>query len=65
VRSVAEAHGGTVMVRSILGQGSEFTVRLPAIEEHEAARARSNVQAIDTLFGNNRGGFPADLPMRA
>ena len=29
-RSIAEAHGGKIEVESILGQGSTFTVRLPA-----------------------------------
>lgn len=32
VRHVAERHGGEVRVRSILGSGSTFTVRLPAAE---------------------------------
>jgi len=32
VRHVAERHGGDVRVRSILGSGSTFTVRLPAAE---------------------------------
>jgi signal transduction histidine kinase len=32
VRRVAEAHGGTVRVRSALGTGSEFTVELPVAE---------------------------------
>jgi two-component system, OmpR family, phosphate regulon sensor histidine kinase PhoR len=32
VRHVAERHGGTVEVSSVLGSGSTFTVRLPAAE---------------------------------
>lgn len=35
VRSVAEAHGGTVAVRSVPGAGSEFRMRLP-MEPEEA-----------------------------
>ena len=29
VKHIAEAHGGKAMVKSVLGQGSEFTVKLP------------------------------------
>ncbi|WP_372455867.1 ATP-binding protein [Streptomyces rhizosphaericus] len=29
VRTLVEAHGGTVTVRSTVGEGSEFTIRLP------------------------------------
>jgi two-component system sensor histidine kinase SenX3 len=32
VRHVAESHGGTVEVRSVLGAGSTFIVRLPLVE---------------------------------
>jgi len=33
VKHVAELHGGKVEVKSTLGVGSTFTVRLPAVEE--------------------------------
>ena len=36
-RSIAEAHGGSVEVRSVIGEGSTFTLSLPV----EAAGTRS------------------------
>ncbi len=38
-RSIAEAHGGSVEVRSVIGQGSTFTLSLPV--ETEGARSES------------------------
>jgi len=32
-RNIVEAHGGTLLVDSRLGEGSTFTIRLPAIQE--------------------------------
>jgi signal transduction histidine kinase len=29
VKAIIERHGGTIAVRSALGQGTEFTIRLP------------------------------------
>ncbi len=37
VRAVANAHGGSVNVRSTVGDGSEFEILLPAIVSHQAA----------------------------
>jgi signal transduction histidine kinase len=37
VRNVAEAHGGVVRVRSVLGAGSTFTVRLPLMDDLDSA----------------------------
>ena len=31
VKGIAELHGGKVMVRSVVGQGSQFVIWLPAI----------------------------------
>ena len=46
VRHVAEAHGGSVHVRSVLGAGSTFVIRLPlaaASPALEAAEARERL----------------------
>jgi signal transduction histidine kinase len=32
VRAVADAHGGAAGVRSVLGEGSEFEIALPAAD---------------------------------
>ena len=37
VRRIVEAHGGRVDVRSRRGEGSTFTIRLPAVGKHSAA----------------------------
>jgi signal transduction histidine kinase len=35
VKEIAEAHGGTVHVESVVGQGSTFSIELPATTERE------------------------------
>jgi signal transduction histidine kinase len=34
VKHIVEAHGGRVLVRSAVGEGSRFTIELPAASEH-------------------------------
>lgn len=36
-RSIAEAHGGTLAVESVVGQGSTFTLRIPQADAHGSA----------------------------
>jgi signal transduction histidine kinase len=54
-RSIAQAHGGDVLVRSVLGEGSTFTVTLP-VAERSAADARSLAPAarVQRLIGGSR-----------
>jgi len=51
VRAVARAHGGDVRVRSAVGEGSEFEIRLPAAPaaSEPAASESDSVQADGTL----------------
>ena len=39
VKKIVEAHGGTISVRSEPGEGTEFTLRIPAQESHELAHS--------------------------
>ena len=48
VRSIVEAHGGTVRVTSRLGRGSTFTVTLP---RERGDRSTSNVPILDAATG--------------
>jgi signal transduction histidine kinase len=49
VRAIVEAHGGTVGVRSRLGEGTTFSVELPIIRE--TARAEPVVALPDATLG--------------
>jgi signal transduction histidine kinase len=45
---IAEAHGGTISVRSRLGRGSTFTVTLPVIDELDESEAASGAAQAQT-----------------
>ncbi len=38
-KKIVEEHGGTIQLESVVGRGSTFTIRLPAVEVDEAAPA--------------------------
>jgi len=43
VKHIVEAHGGKVLVRSAVGQGSRFTVELPMINNEETKKQSSEL----------------------
>jgi signal transduction histidine kinase len=57
---IAEAHGGTIAVRSRFGRGSTFTVRLPLMETAELAQPTSPESAAPPAAAP-----PAALPPAA
>jgi signal transduction histidine kinase len=42
VREIVRAHGGRISVRSVVGQGSEFVVRLPLVNPDASTIVRKN-----------------------
>jgi PAS domain S-box-containing protein len=44
VHTIVQEHGGTIDVRSVLGQGTEFVIRLPLVQEPKAAAAAPTPQ---------------------
>jgi signal transduction histidine kinase len=41
VKHVVEAHGGRVLVRSVVGQGSRFTIELPQVNRREVEKSET------------------------
>jgi signal transduction histidine kinase len=56
VRAIAEAHHGTLRVRSALGKGSEFEIALPIASAVPAARQPLAQGSPSPLAGEGRGG---------
>jgi signal transduction histidine kinase len=46
-KSIAEAHGGTISVRSVLGAGTTFLVELPLKAEAEASRTQASSTEVN------------------
>jgi signal transduction histidine kinase len=54
VRTIVEAHGGSISVRSRPGEGTTFTVRLPALATEEGS-----VLTLPEAYGTNGDGAPS------
>jgi two-component system, OmpR family, sensor kinase len=54
VRTIIEAHGGSISVRSRLGEGTTFTVRLPILATEEGS-----VLTLPDAYGTNGDGTPS------
>ena len=46
VKSFAELHGGTLELRSALGEGTKVTMHLPVSRSRARQRTRSNVELV-------------------
>lgn len=51
VKSLVEMHGGTIKVKSVLGKGSKFTIKIPNVKLNESKESIINKNQV---IGNSR-----------